>query len=103
MSRNETVGVREDQREAHPPAERSEGDSDAWYSFFDSLRPETLQALAALLDDEPEEGRDDRELVGAVLVYLTVKDRLQDTDSGILAHFEDTLDKTAGLVDACLQ
>ena len=70
--------------------------------FFDGKTPEFLEALAALLEDESEEGREAREIAAALMVFLTVKERILDPQSGILTYFRDTLDDTAELVDAYL-
>ena len=70
--------------------------------FFDGLTPEFLEALATLLEDESEEWREAREIAAALMVFLTVEERMLDPQSGVLTYFGDTLDDTAELVDAYL-
>ena len=77
--------------------------SETCSDLFDSTTPEFLEALVTLLEDESEEGREARELAAALMVLLTVEERVLDPQSGILTYFRDTLDDTAELVDAYLQ
>lgn len=77
--------------------------SEACSDLFDSTTPEFLEALVTLLEDQSEEGREARELAAALMVLLTVEERVLDPQSGILTYFRDTLDDTAELVDAYLQ
>ncbi len=77
--------------------------SETCSDLFDRTTPEFLEALVTLLEDESEEGCEARDLAAALMVLLTVEERVLDPQSGILTYFRDTLDDTAELVDAYLQ